>query len=105
MVEKPVSNKPVAEYKYVRTDSSATTLDSFLTRPNKEDDGDAMDIDEDSAVITKDARVHVNLASIHTLRKRVAKSEDKGTHYLGVFFIFVLHVTNKYIYIRYINYL
>ncbi|GAA5809620.1 hypothetical protein MFLAVUS_003031 [Mucor flavus] len=77
VVEKPASSKPVAEYKYVRTDSSATTLDSFLTRPNKEDDVDAMDIDEDSPVITKDARVHVNLASIHTLRKGVAKSEDK----------------------------
>lgn len=83
MVEKPASSKPVAEYKYVRTDSSATTLDSFLTRPNKEDDVDAMDIDEDSPVITKDARVHVNLASIHTLRKGVAKSEDKGIRYLG----------------------
>lgn len=73
------SNKEVAEYKYVRTDSAATTLDAYLNRPKQ----DAMDVDQEggSSVTlnnTEDTRVHVNLASIHTLRKRVKRNENKG---------------------------
>lgn len=63
---KPVTNKQVAEYRYVRTDSTATTLDAFLNQPSNDD----MDVDE--------GRVHVNLGSIHTLRKRIAKEEKQG---------------------------
>jgi hypothetical protein len=65
VIEK-LSNKPVAENKYVRTDSTATTLDAFLNQPSNDD----MDTDE--------SRVHVNLGSIHTLRKRFAKEENQG---------------------------
>ncbi|KAG2195568.1 hypothetical protein INT47_001315 [Mucor saturninus] len=64
---KPVGNKPVAEYRYVRTDSTATTLDAFLKKPSNDD----MDVDMD------EGRVHVNLGSIHTLRKAIAKEENQ----------------------------
>lgn len=55
----------MAEYRYVRTDSTATTLDVYLKPTDN-------DMDE------KENRVHVNLGSIHSLRKRIAKEEKQG---------------------------
>lgn len=60
------------EYKYVRTDSKVTTLDTFVYKPT-----DDMEVDQEVQV-TKKPRVDVRLTSVLQLRKEVKKQESTG---------------------------
>lgn len=73
---------PVAEYKYVRTDSRMNQLESFgySVQPKRQriDQGvEEMDIDQPTPLIeiTKRPRVEVRLTSLLQLRKEVKKNE------------------------------
>ncbi|KAI8647179.1 hypothetical protein BD408DRAFT_378988 [Parasitella parasitica] len=74
----------VPEYKYVRTDSRVTTLDTFVFKPPTQqhpEENEAMHLDtEDSSYLsvetTKKPRVDVRLTSILQLRKEIKKQEN-----------------------------
>lgn len=80
----------VPEYKYVRTDSRVTTLDTFIYKPTQqqqqsltEQADDSMEIDTDesshlSVETSKKPRVEVRLTSILQLRKDIKKQENAG---------------------------
>lgn len=90
MIEKPSTanygRKQVAEYKYVRTDSSVTTLHSYLNKQNTSsipvaatrEVSEDVEMVEESQVSEKRARVPVNLISILNLCKMVKSEEDKS---------------------------
>ncbi|KAG2194488.1 hypothetical protein INT46_009673 [Mucor plumbeus] len=76
----------VPEYKYVRTDSRVTTLDTFVFKPTAQqkqqtENEDSMQIDTDelsslSVETVKKPRVEVRLTSILQLRKEIKKQEN-----------------------------
>jgi DNA mismatch repair protein MLH1 len=94
-VERPAAdcNKPVAEYHYVRTDSTRTTMDRFLNnKPSLVESNDAMEVDKDNVIaenaappeqqqieVVKGPRVEVRLGSVLQLRKDLKKEESAGT--------------------------
>lgn len=67
------------EYKYVRTDSRVTTLDTFVYRPKE---AEPMEVDQQAETrqtqIVKKPRVDVRLTSVLQLRKEVKKEENAG---------------------------
>ncbi|CEP07599.1 hypothetical protein [Parasitella parasitica] len=74
----------IPEYKYVRTDSRVTTLDTFVFKPpapQSSGDNGAKDMDTDdsshlSVETVKKPRVEVRLTSILQLRKDIKKQEN-----------------------------
>ncbi|CAO0789459.1 unnamed protein product [Mucor circinelloides] len=78
----------VPEYKYVRTDSRVTTLDTFIYKPalqqpqqTRPESEDSMEIDTDDAShlsveTSRKPRVEVRLTSILQLRKDIKKQEN-----------------------------
>ncbi|ORZ03903.1 histidine kinase-like ATPase [Syncephalastrum racemosum] len=79
------SSKNVAEYRYVRTDSRARTLDTFLQSPSQRNTGssneDALMQEGEASSATppiKRPRVETNLTSVLDLRDAVRKSKHAG---------------------------
>lgn len=80
----------IPEYKYVRTDSRVTTLDTFVYKPTQQqqqqshtETEDSMEIDTDESLplsveTSNKPRVEVRLTSILQLRKDVKKQENAG---------------------------
>lgn len=95
--EKSTTNgngKSVAEYHYVRTDSTRTTMHRFLNnKPSIIQNNESMDVDADNVTatestappqqqqieVTKRPRVEVRLGSVLQLRKEIKKEESPGT--------------------------
>lgn len=76
------------EYKYVRTDSRVTTLDTFVFKPTTQqkqqsENDESMQVDTDelsslSVETVKKPRVEVRLTSILQLRKDIKKQGNTG---------------------------
>lgn len=67
------ASSSVPEYKYVRTDSRATTLDAFVYKPEE------VNTEAITTEVIKKPRVEVRLTSVLQLRKEIKKQENIGT--------------------------
>jgi DNA mismatch repair protein MLH1 len=74
-LDKSSGSSSIPEYKYVRTDSRVTTLDTFVHNNKSKQEAQVTN----TVQVVQKPRVEVRLTSVLQLRKQVKKQENIGT--------------------------